>query len=198
MPDMSYWKALASNALRKFQEEHNYEAVQIIKNSKLRVELNNHDNWNGEIDYWDLIFELKYRDYVKIDARKNELETDLTEMLETFHKDDYNPIANVLIQAAIEQYIDWQAVLPETKQSTLSLIAEEQKLLEAIATGKSYKEEGIEEYFQQLHAKILYISRQAGFEYPITCRTLPEWWSQIKDVGGYSDRRVYISQLYFP
>lgn len=198
MPEYSYWKALASNAIRKFQEEHNAEAVLVIKKSVLRVELNNHDNWNGGIDYWDLIFELKYRDFAKIESRKNELESELTELLDRFHVDDYNPIANVLIQPAIEQYIDWQAVLPETKQSTLELIEAEHRLLEAIATGKSYKDDGVEECFQQLHGRILRISKLAGFDYPIVCNSLPEWWAQVKNVGGYSDRRVYISQLYTP
>ena len=42
------------------------------------------------------------------------------------------------------------------------------------------------------------MAAKAGFEYPITCESLAEWWIQIRDVGGYSERRAYISQLFAP
>lgn len=198
MPEMSYWKALVSNALRKFQLDHNIEAVQLIRDSNLRVEHNSHDNWNGGIDYWDLIFELKFKEYSKIEEHKDALEGTLLEMLEKYHNEEYNPIANVLIQTAIEHFIDWQAILPENKESTIRYIEEEHRLLEAIATGTSYKDDGIEEQFKNLHTKICTIAKKAGFEHPIKCNSLAEWWIQIKGVGGYADRRAYIHQLYTP
>ena len=49
-----YWSALISNALRYCQEQNKADVVTVIKNSSLVVELNNHDNWNGGIDYWDI------------------------------------------------------------------------------------------------------------------------------------------------
>lgn len=198
MPDLSYWRALVSNVLREFQQDRNAEVVQLIRNSNLRVDYNAHDNWNGGIDYWDIVFELKFNDYRKVEKRKTELEGVLLEALEKYHNDDFNPIANVLIQASIEQYIDWQAVLPETKNSTISLIEEEHRLLEAIATGTSYKDDGMEEKFKSLHDKICSIAKTAGFDYPITCSSLAEWWIQIRDVGGYAERRAHINQLFMP
>lgn len=197
MDGLSYWKALVSNALRKFLGDKNMEVAQVIRNSSLRVENNGHDNWNGGIDYWGLVFELKYKDFIAL-SDKNSLEGQLLEALNAFHTDESNPIANVLIRPAIEQYIDWNAVLPDNKESTIRLIEDEMKLLEAIATGRSYKDDGVEEEFKERHNRICRIARTAGFEYPITCNTLPEWWQQVKDVGGYTERRVYISQLFAP
>lgn len=197
MDDLSYWKALVSNALRKFLHDKNMEAVQVIRNSNLRVEFNNHDNWNGGIDYWDLVFELKFKDFNAI-SDKDYLEGLLLEVLEALHNDDYNLIANVLIRQAIEQYIDWNTILPDNKETTIHLIEDEMKLLEAIATGKSYKDDGVEEEFKERHSHICRIAKAAGFEYPITCNTLPEWWQQVKGIGGYADRRVYISQIFAP
>ena len=54
--NLKYWRDLTSLALRLLQEQGNSQAAFVIKNSTLRVELNEHDNWNGGIDYWDIIF----------------------------------------------------------------------------------------------------------------------------------------------
>lgn len=51
--NLKYWRDLTSLALRLLQEQGNSQAAFVIKNSTLRVELNEHDNWNGGIDYWD-------------------------------------------------------------------------------------------------------------------------------------------------
>ena len=197
MNDLSYWKRLVSNALRQFLHDKNTEVVQIIRNSNLCVELNHYDNWNGGIEYWDLVFELKYKDFHCISDRDN-LESQLFTVLEQLHNDESNPIANVLLRQVIEQYIDWSAILPETKETTIHLINDEMRLLEAVATGKSYKDDGIEEDYINRHIHICRIAKAAGFDYPITCNTMPEWWQQVKDVGGYAERRAYISRIFAP
>lgn len=51
-----YWSVLISNALRYCQEQNKADVVTVIKNSSLVVELNNHDNWNGGIDYWGILY----------------------------------------------------------------------------------------------------------------------------------------------
>ena len=80
-----YWKKLVSIGLRFLQEQGNTDAVAVIKNATLDVDLNNHDNWNGGIDYWDLIFHLKYRDYIAIACKKDKIEEDILTALEKFH-----------------------------------------------------------------------------------------------------------------
>lgn len=193
-----YWKDLVSTALRVFQENKNTDAVSVIKNGTLAVEFNNHDNWNGGIDFWDIVFQLKYRDFTAIRKRKDAVESDLLTVLGQFHTDERNQIANVMIRPLIERFIDWRAALPATKEITIQQIEEEKELLTAIATGKSYKDEGVEEAFQKRHRYICAVAAKAGFEYPITCDSLAEWWIQIRDVGGYSERRAHISQVFAP
>ena len=196
--NLTYWKDLTSLALRSFQEQGNTQAVFVIRHSTLTVELNDHDNWNGGIDYWDIVFELKYRDYKSISEQKNEIEEELDKTLSEFHSDDRDLIANVIIRPIIERFIDWRAVLPETKESVIQLIKEEQALLTEIATGKAYKNPGVEESYQKRHHRIIQIASNAGFEYPVTANSLAEWWIYIKETGGYADRRAHISQLFAP
>ncbi len=200
MPDMdSYWKRLVSVGRRYLQEQGNVDAVAVIKKATLGVDLNNHDNWNGGIDYWDLVFHLKYRDYTAIAEKKNKIEDDILSVLDQFHTDGRDRLANVLIQPMIEQYIDWNAILPVTKESTILLIQEEQKMLSDVATGKlSFKEDGVEDAFQKRHLQILTIAAKTGFEYPITANTLVDWWGEVKLLSNYAERREYISRKFSP
>ena len=176
-----YWKALVSTGLRYWQEQGNTDAAAVIKNAILDVDFNYHDNWDGGIDNWDLVFRLKYLDFTAIADKKDRIEGDILTVLERFHADGRNPLANVIIQSMIEQYIDWSAVLPATKDSTIALIQEEQLMLTDIATGQlSFKVDGVEETYQERHRQILSIANRVGFEYPITANTLVEWWGEVR------------------
>lgn len=196
--NISYWKDLTSLALRSFQEQDNAQAVSIIRNSTLAVEFNNYDTWNGGVYYWDIIFLLKYRDYKEIAEQKNDIETLLDNALSEFHNDERNLIANVLIRPIIERFIDWRAVLPETKETVIQLVEEEKRLLTEIATGKSFKDESVEEEYQKRHRHLCSLASKAGFEYPISSTSLAEWWIEIRDIGGYSERRAHIFRMFAP
>ena len=198
MDNLSYWKDLSSTGLRALQKQGNVDAVSVIKRGILGIEFNNHDNWDGGIDYWDIVFQLKYRDFMALGDRKDAIEGDILNVLGQFHTDERDQIANVMIKPIVERFIDWRAILPETKESTIQLIEEEKDILTAIATGKSYKDDGVEEGHQKRHRYICFLASTAGFEYPVTCNSLAEWWLQIRDVGGYAERRVYISQMIAP
>ena len=194
-----YWKRLVSTGLRFLQEQGNIDAVAVIKNATLDVDFNNHDNWNGGIDYWDLVFHLKYRDYTALAGKKDKIEGDILTALDQFHTDGRDRLANVLIQPMIEQYIDWNAILPATKESTIGMIQEEQKMLSDIATGKvSFKDDGVEEAYQERHLQILSISDKAGFDYPVTANTLVDWWGEVRQLSSYAERREYISEKFSP
>ena len=194
-----YWKNLVSTGLRYLQDHQKIDAVNVIKNAELELEYNTYDNWNGGVDYWDLVFQLKYRDYIVLGDKKSVIEGDILEALEEFHTDGTNVIANVIIKAKIEQYIDWKAILPTTKEATIALILEEQKMLEDVATGKlSFKGEGVEDLYQERHVHILSIAAKANFDYPVTANTLVQWWNEVKNMPHYSDRREYISEKFSP
>jgi len=196
--NLTYWKDLTSLALRSFLEQGNALAAFVIRHSTLKIEYNYHDNWDGGIDYWDIVFELKYRDYKSVSENKNEIEEALDNTLCEFHSDGRDQIANVIIRPIIERIIDWRAILPETKEKVIQLIEEEQALLTEIATGKTYKAPGVEESYKKGHQQIILAASKAGFEYPIKANSLAEWWIYIKEYGGYSERRAHISQLFAP
>lgn len=194
-----YWKRLVSTGLRFLQEQGNNDAVAVIKNAILDVDFNNHDNWDGGIDYWDVVFRLKYKDYTAIGDRKDAIEVEILSALERFHTDGRDCIANVIVQPMIEQYIDWNAILPATKDSTIALLQEEQKMLTEVATGKlSFKEDGVEEEYQDRHEKILAIAGRAGFDYPVMANSLVEWWGVVRGFTSYVERREYISSIFSP
>lgn len=197
MSDEKYWKALVSTVYRALSEKGS-QAATVIKNATFEIRFNKHDNWNGGIDYWDIVFMLKYRDYTTLGDKKAEFEDELEQFLSDFHRDERNLIANVIIEPIIEQFIDWRAIYPETKAGTIELIEEEKELLTAIATGRSYKDDGVEDDYITRHRKIIEIAGKAGFEYPVQCNSLAEWWIQIKNVGNWADRRAGISQMFAP
>ena len=170
-----------------------------LENSTLEVAFNNHDNWDGGIDYWDLIFHLKYKDYTAIEDKKDVIEGEIRDALDRFHTDVQDRLAYVLIQPVVELYIDWNAITPITKDELICMIQDEQAMLTEVATGKlSFKTDGVEDIYQERHRRILTIANRAGFEYPVTSNTLVEWWGEVKDMPHYSERREYISKLFSP
>lgn len=199
MEKNTYWKNLASMAYRRLIEQNNEIAAAVIKNGTMDVRFDSHDNWNGGIDYWTIVFTLKYNDYIAVESQKSQIEKDLTSILSSFHSDETNRIANVVIELKIERYVDWNAALPDTKEGTIRLIEDERELLEDIATTKrSFLADGIEESFRKRHRRICDIAEKAGFDYPIACNSLPEWWQQMKEFRTHAERRARIGQLFQP
>ena len=199
MDDITYWKNLASMAYRRLIEQNNGIAAAVIKNGTIDIWLDSHDNWNGGIDYWTIVFILKYDDYIAIENQRPQIEEELTSILSSFHSDERDIITSVAIKLNIERYVDWNAALPDTKEDTIRLIEHERELLEDIATMKrSFMEDGLEESFRKRHRRICDIAQKAGFDYPIDCNSLREWWQRVKGFGAYTERRARIAQLFQP
>jgi hypothetical protein len=195
----TYWKDLVSMALRVFQERNDTDAVFIIKKGKLDVELDYHDNWNGGIDYWEIVFKMKYHDYFTLENRKDTIEKNLFDVINHIHSDTENPITRISIKLLVERFIDLQSVIPETKESIIQKIEEERKLLMDIATGrKSFKDDGVEDEYHKRHCYICNLATKAGFEYPVSCESLADWWTEVKSIDSYAERRKYISNLFAP
>ena len=70
-----YQKRLVSNGLRFLQGQGNADAVAVIKNAELDFDIVDHDNWDGGIDYWELRFRLKYKDFTALGDKKLRLRT---------------------------------------------------------------------------------------------------------------------------
>ena len=199
MDDITYWKDLASMACRRLIEQNNEIAAAVIRDGTMDVRFDSHDSWNGGIDYWTIVFILKYNDYIAVESQKPQIEKDLTSILSSFHSDETDRIANVVIELKIERYVDWNAALPDTKEGTIRLIKDERELLEDIATTKrSFLADGVEEIFRKRHHRICDIAEKAGFDYPIVCNSLPEWWQQMKEFRTHAERRSRIGRLFQP
>ena len=69
-----------------------------------------HDNWNGGIDTYKLVFYLKYSDYTKIIDLKKLYEDAIMNSIDSFYKDERNIIACVEIATKIDQFVDWAAI----------------------------------------------------------------------------------------
>lgn len=95
--------------------------------------------------------------------KKATIEDVIIKVLNQFHFDANNVLLNVIIKPILDSYIDWSAVLPDTKESTISIIQEEQRMLTDIATGQlSFKKDSVEDLYQERHRKILAIADRAG------------------------------------
>ena len=93
MPDENrYWKRLASTGFRLLQQQGNADAAAVIKNATLEIEYNAHDNWDGGIDYWDLVFQLKLKDFAALGDKKNKAENDIHTVLEQIQTDGRNRV----------------------------------------------------------------------------------------------------------
>ena len=199
MDEITYWKDLDSMACRRLIERNNGIAAAVIRDGTMDVRFDSHDNWNGGIDYWTLVFILKYNDYIAVESQKSQIEKDLASIFSSFHSDETDRIANVVIELKIERCVDWNAALPDTKEGTIRLIKDERELLEDIVTMKrSFLADGTEESFRKRHRRICDIAQKAGFDYPIDCNSLREWWQRVKGFGAYTERRARIAQLFQP
>ena len=97
MDDITYWKDLASMACRRLIEQNNEIAAAVIRDGTMDVRFDSHDSWNGGIDYWTLVFILKYNDYIAVESQKSQIEKDLASIFSSFHSDETDRIANVVL-----------------------------------------------------------------------------------------------------
>lgn len=149
---------------------------------KQGTENNYHDNWNGGTDYWDIVITLKLGDYISLGDKKNLVEQEILGVLNELHSADNERISTVIIKPEIKRIIDWHSVRPATKESTIKLIQEEQKVLTDVATCEVafVGNRELEASFQERHKIIMDIAQRAGFDYPVSFNTLNEWWVNVR------------------
>lgn len=199
MTENNYWTKVISMGSRALQQAGQLKAVSVIRNARFEIQLNSHDNWNGGIDYYDVYFKLRYNDYLEIEDEKADIEKQILEAMERFQTNEGMALANVIVQVVVETIVDWNAIAPMSKEGVLKIIEDERSCLESIATGKlSFKDDGVEEEYQERHREIKKIAQRAGFDYPISYNSLVEWWNEAKQYVHYGERRAYLSELFSP
>ena len=110
-----YWEQLISKGLRFLQDQSNDAAAAVLKKATFDVEHRYHDSWRWGTDYWDLIFYLKYRDYMALGDNKEQTEKDIMSALVTFEKGSRDLLSTVSIRPLAEQNMDWTEALPLQK-----------------------------------------------------------------------------------
>ena len=78
-----YWKQLISMGIRLLQDQKNDVAVVVMKKASFDIEHSFHDSWNGGVDYWEVVFNLKYKDYMALGEEKEQVERDIMTALLT-------------------------------------------------------------------------------------------------------------------
>jgi hypothetical protein len=129
-------KKIVSMAVQDLRQHNHGAIVEVIKKSEYSLEWLDHDNWNGGIDTYKLVFHMKYSDFTKIIDTKELYEETIMNSIDSFYKDERNIIAGVDIVAKIDQFVDWAAVAPkENKDSVIALINAEKDTLIKAGTG---------------------------------------------------------------
>lgn len=195
--DKQYCDSLVSMVTKTLSDEGKTKSFFVTKNGTFECRWSDHDNWNGGIDYYDFVFSLKYNDYLSIEPDKDVVCEEIYTTVLRFHCGDQGFIAGVKIEPIVERIIDWNAVLPEGKESVIKLIEDERDQLLANATGKqSYKEDGAEQRYRERHLHIIELAQKAGFNYPIPFNSLVDWWVEIRNTPGYAARTSQTNQMF--
>lgn len=192
-----YWNALISMVAKALNDENNSEAASVVRKGKFEIRWIDHDNWNGGIDYYALVFRLKFQDFLLVESQRDVICNDILKELSRFHNDESGQIVRVEIEPIVERILDWKTIIPEGKESTIKLIQDERDQLMANATGQqSYKEDGVNQAYKERHNKILARAKKVGFEYDVPYNDLTEWWVFVKKIDGYAERRAYINKVF--
>lgn len=183
--------------------QHNQGAiVEVIKKSEFVLEWLDHDNWNGGIDTYKLVFYLKYSDYTKIIELKKLYEDTIMNSIDSFYKDERNIIACVEIVAKIDQFVDWAAVAPkENKDSIISLINAEKDTLIKAGTGLlQIRDTSVNNDYKTKHSYLVSTLKQLGLEPVHTYNDLWDWYNDYNTRGlkTYQSRRIFIKEIYEP
>ena len=94
-------KKIVSMAVQDLRQHNQGAIIEVIKKSEFSLEWLDHDNWNGGIDTYKLVFYLKYSDYTKIIDLKKLYEDAIMNSIDSFYKDERNIIACVEIATKI-------------------------------------------------------------------------------------------------
>ena len=79
-----YWNQLISDGIRSLLEQKNDVAAAVLKNADFDVEHTYHDSWRWGTDYWELVLNLKNKDYMALGDRKDQVERDGLEGCDPF------------------------------------------------------------------------------------------------------------------
>lgn len=172
--------------------------INLIKKSEYVMEWRNHDNWNGGIELYDLVFHLNFSDYSEIYDNKETYQEIIYQTLNTFYIDEVDIINNVLFVAKIEQYVDWEGLeATENKQSILAKLEKEKETLIKVGTG-ILRIQDVNEQYKIEHQRLCFLLKAICLSNPNTYDELWDWYNDYskRNLSTYQSRRAYIKKLY--
>lgn len=195
-------KKIVSMAVQDLRQHNHGAIVEVIKKSEYSLEWLDHDNWNGGIDIYKLVFHMKYSEYTKILTLKETYEQAIKSSIDSFYKDERNIISEVEIAAKIDQFVDWAAVAPkENKDSVIALINAEKDTLIKAGTGVlQIRDAKVNADYKVKHAYLVSVLKQLGLEPVHSYNDLWDWYNDynLRGLNHYQDRRVFIRDIFEP
>ena len=195
-------KKIVSMAIQDLRQHNHGAIVEVIKKSEFSLDWLDHDNWNGGIDTYKLVFHMKYSDYTKIIDEKKLYEETIMNSIDSFYKDERNIITGVEIVAKIAQFVDWAAISPkESKDSVIALINAEKDTLIKAGTGVlQIRDAKVNNDYKTQHSYLISILKQLGLEPVHSYNDLWDWYNDynLRGLGSYQSRRIFIKELFEP
>ena len=195
-------KKIVSMVVQDLRQHNQGAIVEVIKKSEFSLEWLDHDNWNGGIDTFKLVFHMNYSDYTKIIDTKTNYEKTIMNSIDSFYRDESNIIANVEIIAKIDQFVDWAAISPkENKASVIALINAEKDTLIKAGTGVlQIRDAKVNNDYKAKHSYLVSILKQLGLEPVHSYNDLWDWYNDynLRGLGTYQSRRVFIKDIFAP
>ena len=197
-----YIKKIVSMVVQDLRQHNEGAIVDMIKNSEYALEWVRSDNWNGGIDYYKLVFYIKYSHYSRISLVKSGYEEEIMRAVNIFHNDESSVISHVEISPKIDQFIDWAAIAPnETKASVIALINEEKDFLIKVGVGVlQIKDSVINNQYKEKHTYLLSLLKQLGLSPVHQYNELWDWYNDynLRELKSYQSRRIFIRDIYSP
>jgi hypothetical protein len=144
---------------------------------RIYMEWRDHDNWNGGIDFYDLVFLLNFDDYSQIYDHKETYQDIVLTALQSFYRDETDVIQNVIFAAKIAHFVDWEALdVTETKQTLLDKIENEKEMLIQIGTGV-LRIQDVNDQYKEGHQRLCQLLKKICLSNPNTYDDLWDWYN---------------------
>ncbi|RUL68008.1 abortive infection family protein [Dyella choica] len=85
------------------------DAAHLVRTYPARVDLTGHDNWNGGTDLWQVSFEVPAAEFARLNARREQLETQITTRLKTVLEEETGDWYSAKIIPAKELRKEWRS-----------------------------------------------------------------------------------------
>lgn len=193
-------RIIVSMIIQDLRRQNKIQIINTIKEANYDLIYKSYDNWNGGINYYDLVFFLKYEKYYEIFEQKDEYEEVIQNSLNKFYYNESNIIQDVLFLSKIEQFIDWDALdSSETKEIVLQHLQYEKDLLIDVGTGNIRIQDVNDQYIKN-HKQLNELLNKLCLQLENNYDDLWYWYNDYNErkLLSYQSRRMFIKNLYDP